>query len=113
MTLFQVIVEECPTEAFIHISASKCWDMVREKINLEIRKHHTLGRSQSPPLQPPGSLDGLEMFGFTSPAIIQVKSEAVMFCRCNCNLEALPFSLTCTAFLTIIYLDIYTITTLL
>uniref|UniRef100_A0A5B6Z7D0 Uncharacterized protein n=2 Tax=Davidia involucrata TaxID=16924 RepID=A0A5B6Z7D0_DAVIN len=25
-----------------------------------------------PPLQPPGSLDGLEMFGFSSPAIVQV-----------------------------------------
>ncbi|PIA36397.1 hypothetical protein AQUCO_03400348v1 [Aquilegia coerulea] len=69
--LFMVTAEECPTEVFINISASRCWDMVRDKINQEIRKQHTLGRLHLPPLQPPGSLDGLEMFGFTSPAIIQ------------------------------------------
>lgn len=40
-------------------------------MNLEIRKLHTLGRSKLP-LQPPGSLDGNQMFGFSSPIIIQV-----------------------------------------
>ncbi|KAL5701906.1 hypothetical protein ACHQM5_027189 [Ranunculus cassubicifolius] len=69
--LFMVVVEDCPKEVYIHVSPSRCWDMVREKINQEIRKQHTSGKQQLPPLQPPGSLDGFEMFGFTSPAIIQ------------------------------------------
>lgn len=41
-------------------------------MNQEITKQHKLGRKGLPPLQPPGSLDGFEMFGFSSPAIVQV-----------------------------------------
>lgn len=46
--------------------------MVRERVNQEITKQHKLGRMNLPPLQPPGSLDGFEMFGFSTPAIVQV-----------------------------------------
>ncbi|XAR65863.1 hypothetical protein NMG60_11011845 [Bertholletia excelsa] len=70
--LFMVSLEHCPSEVFIHVSASKCWEMVRERVNQEITKQHKLGRTKLPPLQPPGSLDGIEMFGFSSPAIMQV-----------------------------------------
>ncbi|KAK6915342.1 JmjN domain [Dillenia turbinata] len=70
--LYMVSFEQCPSEVFIHISAVKCWEMVRNRVNQELTKLHRMGRSQLPPLQPPGSLDGLEMFGFTSPAIVQV-----------------------------------------
>ncbi|XP_068654547.1 putative lysine-specific demethylase JMJ16 isoform X2 [Aristolochia californica] len=73
--LFMVTVEQCPSEVFIHVSATKCWDMVRERVNLEIRKQHNLGRIGLPPLQPPGCIDGLEMFGLTSPVIIQAIEE--------------------------------------
>ncbi|KAE8677025.1 putative lysine-specific demethylase JMJ16 [Hibiscus syriacus] len=69
--LFMVSVENCPCEVFIHVSASICWEMVREKVNQEIMKQHRGGRTNLPPLQPPGSLDGLEMFGFSSPEIVQ------------------------------------------
>ncbi|XVF06404.1 hypothetical protein REPUB_Repub06bG0045800 [Reevesia pubescens] len=69
--LFMVSVEHCPSEAFIHVSAIRCWEMVREKVNQEITKQHRLGRTNLPPLQPPGSLDGFEMFGFSSPEIVQ------------------------------------------
>ncbi|OMO72095.1 hypothetical protein CCACVL1_17954 [Corchorus capsularis] len=69
--LFMVSVEHCPSEVFIHVSASRCWEMVREKVNQEITKQHRLGKTNLPPLQPPGSLDGFEMFGFSSPAIVQ------------------------------------------
>ncbi|XP_043691747.1 lysine-specific demethylase JMJ703-like isoform X2 [Telopea speciosissima] len=69
--LFMVTVEQCPNEVFIHLSAAKCWELVRERVNQEIRKQHNAGRMDLPPLQPPGSLDGLEMFGFSSAAIIQ------------------------------------------
>ncbi|KAI8007277.1 putative lysine-specific demethylase JMJ16 [Camellia lanceoleosa] len=70
--LFMVSVEHCPSEVFIHVSAAKCWEMVRERVNQEIMKQHKLGRMRLPPLQPHGSLDGFEMFGFFSPAILQV-----------------------------------------
>ncbi|KAK8638049.1 hypothetical protein V6N13_136492 [Hibiscus sabdariffa] len=69
--LFMVSVENFPSEVFIHVSASRCWEMVREKVNQEITKQHRVGKTNLPPLQPPGSLDGLEMFGFSSPEIIQ------------------------------------------
>ncbi|CAA7390481.1 unnamed protein product [Spirodela intermedia] len=69
--LFMVQVEHCPNEVFIHLSATRCWDMVRDRVNHEIRKQHSLGRTGVPAMQPPGSLDGLEMFGLTSPAIIK------------------------------------------
>lgn len=69
--LFMVSLENCPSEVFIHLSASKCWELVRERINHEISNRHKLGRLKFPPLQPPGSLDGMEMFGFSSPFILQ------------------------------------------
>ncbi|GAB2287452.1 hypothetical protein Dimus_021830 [Dionaea muscipula] len=69
--LFMVSLEHGPDEVFAHVSPARCWEMVRERVNQEISKQHKLGRMKLPPLQPPGSLDGLEMFGFTSPAIIQ------------------------------------------
>jgi len=75
----QVKVEQCPSELFIHVSATRCWDMVRERVNNEIRRHHNSGKVNLLTLQPPGSLDGLEMFGLTSPTIIQVMFILVMF----------------------------------
>ncbi|KVI07334.1 hypothetical protein Ccrd_014255 [Cynara cardunculus var. scolymus] len=69
--LFMVSSENCPSEVFINLSAAKCWEMVRERINLEISNRRKLGRLKLPPLQPPGSLDGMEMFGFSSPFILQ------------------------------------------
>ncbi|XP_022996748.1 putative lysine-specific demethylase JMJ16 [Cucurbita maxima] len=69
--LFMVVLEHCPSEVFVHVSAARCWELVRDRVNQEIAKQHKLGRMNLPPLQPPGSLDGLEMFGFTSPTIVQ------------------------------------------
>ncbi|CAO2833156.1 unnamed protein product [Amaranthus hypochondriacus] len=70
--LFMVSLEHCSNEVFLHMSPTKCWEMILERVNQEISKQHKLGKTKLPPLQPPGSLDGLEMFGFTSPAIVQV-----------------------------------------
>lgn len=66
-------MEQCPSEVFIHVSASRCWDMVRERVNNEIKKQHNMGRLNLPLLQPPGSIDGLEMFGLSSPTVIQAR----------------------------------------
>jgi len=67
----QVTIENCPGEVFINVSPNKCWSMVREKLNMEIRKQLSMGRANLPTLQPPGSVDGLEMFGLLSPVIVQ------------------------------------------
>ncbi|KAL8533355.1 hypothetical protein ACS0TY_009660 [Phlomoides rotata] len=69
--LFMVYVEHNPNEVFAHTSASSCWELVRNRVNNEIIKQHKLGRGKLPPLQPPGSLNGMEMFDFSSPAIVQ------------------------------------------
>ncbi|KAK3200750.1 hypothetical protein Dsin_024165 [Dipteronia sinensis] len=69
--LFMVSLENCSSEVFVHVSAARCWELVRDRVNQEITKQHKLGRMNLPPLQPPGSLDGFEMFGFSSPAIVQ------------------------------------------
>ena len=68
----QVSLEDSPSEVFVHVSPARCWELVRERVNQEIAKQHKLGKLKLPPLQPPGSLDGMEMFGFSSPAIVQV-----------------------------------------
>lgn len=69
----QVTIENCPGEVFINVSPTKCWSMVRERLNMEIRKQLSMGRANLPTLQPPGSVDGLEMFGLLSPVIVQVR----------------------------------------
>ncbi|XP_042000102.1 putative lysine-specific demethylase JMJ16 isoform X1 [Salvia splendens] len=69
--LFMVSVEHSPSEVYFHVSAARCWELVRDRVNQEIAKQHKLGRPNLPPLQPPGSVDGMEMFGFSSPTIVQ------------------------------------------
>ncbi|XXG61987.1 hypothetical protein AAC387_Pa05g0452 [Persea americana] len=69
--VFMVLVEQCPSEVFINLSADKCWDMVRERVNQKIMDQSSWGKTNLPPLQPLGCLNGLEMFGFCTPAIIQ------------------------------------------
>ncbi|CAD6241795.1 unnamed protein product [Miscanthus lutarioriparius] len=69
--LFMVTLENCPGELFINVSPTKCWSMVRERLNMEIRRQLSMGRANLPALQPPGSVDGFEMFGLLSPSIVQ------------------------------------------
>ncbi|XP_020698892.1 lysine-specific demethylase JMJ18 [Dendrobium catenatum] len=69
--LFKVTLEDNPEDTFIHSSPSQCWDLIRERLNQEIIKQCSLMNQELPPLQPPGSIDGLEMFGFLSPSIYQ------------------------------------------
>lgn len=56
----------------MHYSPMQCWDMVRERVNQEITRQCNQGKQGLPPLQPPGCIDGLEMFGLLSPSVIQV-----------------------------------------
>lgn len=66
MIKFQVFLEECPTESFMDVSADKCWGMVLRRLNQEIVK------LENSALKPLDSVNGLEMFGLSSPPIIQV-----------------------------------------
>ncbi|KAJ0237762.1 putative lysine-specific demethylase JMJ16 [Hirschfeldia incana] len=83
--LFMVYLEANPSEVFAHLSPTRCWEMVRERVNQEISKQHKAGKTNLPPLQPSGSPDGFEMFGYTSPAIIQA-------------IEALDVNRVCTEY---------------
>ncbi|XP_041028922.1 lysine-specific demethylase JMJ18-like [Juglans microcarpa x Juglans regia] len=69
--LFKVTLEESPSETFTNFSAEKCWEMVLQRINHEIIQKSSLGERGQPSLQPLQSVNGLEMFGFLSPRIIQ------------------------------------------
>ncbi|KAJ4975406.1 hypothetical protein NE237_000512 [Protea cynaroides] len=69
--LFKITIEECPSVAFTNVSAEKCWGMVLDKLKLEVLRQRVLGKEGLPPLHRLQRLDGLEMFGFLSPSIIQ------------------------------------------
>ncbi|XP_031482471.1 lysine-specific demethylase JMJ18-like isoform X1 [Nymphaea colorata] len=74
---FRVTLEDCPSEVFMCVSAINCWDMVRDKVNQKIVSQHRQGKLNLPPLHPPGSIDGFDMFGFSTPFIVQQKIEAL------------------------------------
>lgn len=65
---FQVTLEESQDESFSFVSAQKSWEMVLQRVNNEIKERS----SQEQNFQPLENIDGLLMFGFRSPAIIQV-----------------------------------------
>ncbi|XP_019428262.1 PREDICTED: putative lysine-specific demethylase JMJ16 [Lupinus angustifolius] len=90
--LFMVSLENCPSEVFVHVSPARCWELVRERVNQEIAKQHKLGKKGLPPLQPPGSLDGFEMFGFSSPAIVQAIEALDRSRVCNEYWDSRPYS---------------------
>ncbi|XP_020597390.1 lysine-specific demethylase JMJ18-like [Phalaenopsis equestris] len=80
--LFKVTLEDNPEDTFMHSSAAQCWDLVRERLNQEIIKQCNLRNQDLPPLQPPGSIDGLQMFGFLSPSINQFIESLDPYHRC-------------------------------
>ncbi|KAD3068867.1 hypothetical protein R6Q59_017139 [Mikania micrantha] len=63
--LFKVFLEEFPNESFMDVSAKKCWELVLHRLNQETMK---LANQAIKPLH---SINGLEMFGLSSPSIIQ------------------------------------------
>ncbi|KAH1048782.1 hypothetical protein J1N35_039566 [Gossypium stocksii] len=69
--LFKVTLEGCPTITFSNVLPNKCWEMVLQQLNQEILRRKNLGESGLLPLQSLQSINGLEMFGFLSPPIIQ------------------------------------------
>ncbi|KAI3495430.1 hypothetical protein L1887_37770 [Cichorium endivia] len=66
--LFKVFLEECPSESFMEVSADKCWELVLQRLNQEILKDAELAKCD---MKPPHGINGLEMFGLCSPAVIQ------------------------------------------
>ncbi|CAH8355227.1 unnamed protein product [Eruca vesicaria subsp. sativa] len=69
--LFRVSLEEYPSENFSNVSAEKCWQMVIQRLKLEIIKRCDQPASYLTSLQHLDSINGLDMFGFLSPHIIQ------------------------------------------
>ncbi|OMO83212.1 hypothetical protein CCACVL1_11500 [Corchorus capsularis] len=69
--LFKVTLEGYPTVTFSNVSAEKCWEMVLQRLEQEILRRSNLGERGLLPLQSLGKINGLEMFGFLSPSIIQ------------------------------------------
>ncbi|XP_076905638.1 lysine-specific demethylase JMJ18-like isoform X2 [Bidens hawaiensis] len=60
--LFKVFLEESPDVNFMDVSAEKSWKLVLDKVNQEI-----VNRAK----KPIDSVNGLEMFGLTSPPVIK------------------------------------------
>uniref|UniRef100_J3M5R7 JmjC domain-containing protein n=1 Tax=Oryza brachyantha TaxID=4533 RepID=J3M5R7_ORYBR len=69
--LFRVSVEGLPEVSFTHTSPMQCWDSVRDRVNEEIEKQQSVGKSGLPDLLSMNSVNGLEMFGFLSSPIIK------------------------------------------
>ncbi|KAJ0247123.1 lysine-specific demethylase JMJ14 [Hirschfeldia incana] len=69
--LFRVSLEEYPSENFSNVSAEKCWQMVMQRLKLEIIKKCDQPASSLTSLHHLDSINGLEMFGFFSPHVIQ------------------------------------------
>ncbi|ESQ36018.1 hypothetical protein EUTSA_v10006592mg [Eutrema salsugineum] len=90
--LFMVYLEGNPSEVFAHLSPTRCWEMVRDRVNQEISKQHKAGRLDLPPLQPPGSPDGFEMFGYSSPAIVQAIEALDVNRVCTDYWDSRPYS---------------------
>lgn len=65
-------MEEHPNEAFTDTSADKCWESVLNRLNDEIMRRRNLGELELPSLETLKSINGLRMFGFLLPSIIQV-----------------------------------------
>lgn len=56
-----------------------------QRLNNEIMRQTVLGKQGLPPLQTGDRTNGLVMFGFLSPHIIQVKSLFICFVHCPFN----------------------------
>ncbi|XP_010489113.1 PREDICTED: putative lysine-specific demethylase JMJ16 isoform X1 [Camelina sativa] len=90
--LFMVYLESNPSEVFVHLSPTRCWEMVKDRVNQEISKQHKAGKSDLPPLQPAGSPDGFEMFGYSSPAIVQAIEALDVNRVCTDYWDSRPYS---------------------
>lgn len=66
--LFQVTLEESPDESFCNVSAQECWEMVLQRVKDTCT---SLGLPTSPRFE---GINGLQMFGFLSPSIVEVKN---------------------------------------
>ncbi|KAK4751196.1 hypothetical protein SAY87_004678 [Trapa incisa] len=70
--IFKVTLEESPEVSFIDVSAEKCWESVVQQTKQEIARQRSLGVQGLPAFDNLETVNGFDMFGFTSPQIIQV-----------------------------------------
>ncbi|KAK3140368.1 hypothetical protein QOZ80_5AG0399940 [Eleusine coracana subsp. coracana] len=69
--LFKVTMEQVPEVSFTDTSPVLCWDSVRNRVNEQIKKQQSIRKPDTPDLLSPDFVNGIEMFGFLSPQIIQ------------------------------------------
>ncbi|XP_027347456.1 lysine-specific demethylase JMJ18-like [Abrus precatorius] len=69
--VFQVTMEELPSEVFTNPSPDKCWETVLDRLKHEIKRRSSLGELELPPVELMQNINGHKMFGFLSPSIIQ------------------------------------------
>ncbi|KAJ7555191.1 hypothetical protein O6H91_05G025800 [Diphasiastrum complanatum] len=68
---FKVTLEGYTSEESISSSVDECWREIQNRLNLEIQQEQNLGRADLADLHPPERLSGCDMFGFSSPSIVQ------------------------------------------
>lgn len=74
---FQVTLEEFQDESFSDVSPQECWEMVLQRLNKEIEECRRQGEN----VHTLKSIDGLQMFGFRSPSIVEVTlTRGTQFC---------------------------------
>ncbi|KAL5731560.1 hypothetical protein ACHQM5_004279 [Ranunculus cassubicifolius] len=69
--IFKVAIESFPYQSFQHISPQGCWELVLQRVNEEITRKKNLGAKKFLSLKPLNNIDGLQMFGLLSPAIVR------------------------------------------
>ncbi|KAK4779137.1 hypothetical protein SAY86_006665 [Trapa natans] len=69
--IFKVTLEESPEVSFADVSAEKCWESVVQRTKHEVARQRSLGVQGLPTFDDLQTVNGLHMFGFTSPQIIQ------------------------------------------
>ncbi|PKI37517.1 lysine-specific demethylase JMJ18-like [Punica granatum] len=70
--IFKVTLEESPAVTFADVSAEKCWDSVVQQLKQEVARQSSLGVQGLPTFDELQTVNGLDMFGFSSPQVIQM-----------------------------------------
>ncbi|KAK4752394.1 hypothetical protein SAY87_021192 [Trapa incisa] len=97
---FKVVLEESPAITFVDVSPEKCWESVIEQLKQEVERQSSLGVQGLPMPENFQAVNGLDMFGFSSPQIIKTIEDMDPNHMCSeywNNKPARNFSHVCSA----------------